>query len=218
MRPSNRQSVPTIPARFWRFKPVQWLITDFMDWLFPFCTVNLLWVVLSLTLILFPPATASLFEVSYRAYRGQAPTSAAFIKGIRRWLIPAWKWASPNLLLIAAAVMLSRSLPDNTLISALIAGVVGLILLAQIYVWPFVMLQEKPRLWQAVRNSLFTVLGDPLLTGMNLVFTAIVLLPSILVIAPILFIIPVVLSLVYTYSLVAWLNHHHILSGSVRDN
>ena len=68
----------------WRLKPLQWLVIDLMDWLFPFCAVNLLWVLFSLTIILFPPATASLFETGYRAYGGQAPTVSAFVRGIRR--------------------------------------------------------------------------------------------------------------------------------------
>lgn len=202
----------------WRLKPLQWLVIDLMDWLFPFCAVNLLWVLFSLTIILFPPATASLFETGYRAYGGQAPTVSAFVRGIRRWLIPAWKWAAPNLLLIAAAMVVTRSLITDELVAALIAGSAALVLLGQLYFWPYLMLQETPNLRQAARNSVYTMLADPLMTGMNLALTIILLIPSLVVIVPVLFILPVLLCLLYTYGLVAWLSHHHILPETVRDN
>lgn len=219
MRRSNRlESLSSIPPRFWRLKPLQWLTIDVMDWLFPFCAVNLLWVLLSLTFILFPPATASLFEVGWRAYRGQAPTASAFLSGVSRWMVPAWKWAGPNLILVIVTVMLTRQLAEFELVSAVLAASAALILLAQVYVWPYIMLQEAPHLGQAVRNSLFTVLGDPIMTGMNLAITALVLVPSLIVIVPILLILPVVLSLLYTYTLVGWLAHHDILPETIRDN
>jgi uncharacterized membrane protein YesL len=193
------------------------LVVDVMDWLFPFCAVNLLWLLLSLTVIGFPPATASLFEVGSKAYRGQAPTPTAFLRGVRRWFVPAWLWAGANALLIAAAVLFARALAAYELAAAIMAGFVALVLLAQLYFWPYVMLQETPSLSRALRNSTFTVLGDPLMTGMNLGITLIVGIPSLIIIAPVLFILPVFVVLLYSYSLVEWLDHQGILAGAARE-
>lgn len=207
-----------MPAHLWWLKPAQWIVTDMMDWLFPLCAINLLWVLLSLTIILCPPATASLFEAGHRAYHGQVPTVSAFLAGVRRWMIPAWKWAGLNLLLIAAVTLLIRTLIQSELLAALIAGGTGLIVFGQLYFWPYVMLQESSSLWQAARNSAFTILSAPLMTGMNLALTVALIIPGIVTIAPVLLFLPVLLSLLYTYSLIAWLSHHHILPDAARDS
>lgn len=215
--PSKRRAVPVIPPRWWRLRPFQWLIVDLFDWLFPFCAVNLLWVLCSLTIVLFPPATASLFEVGHRAYQGQPPTAHAFITGIRRWMRPAWLWAAPNALLVALAVGIGRSPGVSEAAAVVLAAGVALILLAQAYVWPYMMVQETPELRRALRNSLFTVLADPLLTGVNIGLTVVIGIPGLLVIAPALFILAVLFALLYTYTLIAWLNHHGVLAGPVRE-
>lgn len=188
-----------------------------MDWLFPLCAINLLWVLLSLTVVLYPPATASLFETGYRAYGGQAPTVPAFLKGVRRWMIPAWKWAGLNLLLIAAVTLLTRTLVQSELLAALLAGSTGLILFGQLYFWPYMMVQESPKMWQAARNSIYTVLSAPLVTGLNVALTVALIVPGLVTIGPLLLILPVLLSLFYTYSLIAWLSHQGIRPDPVRD-
>ncbi|MBL8145589.1 MAG: DUF624 domain-containing protein [Anaerolineae bacterium] len=215
--PFNRRSLPAIPPRWWRLRPFQWLIVDLFDWLFPFCAVNLLWVLCSLTIVLFPPATASLFEVGHRAYQGQVPSARAFIAGIGRWMGPAWMWAAPNALLVALAIIIERSPGISEVASVILAAGVALILLAQVYVWPYMMVQETPELRRALRNSLFTVLADPLLTGVNIGLTVVIGIPGLLVIAPALFVLPVLFALLYTYTLIAWLNHHGVLGGPVRE-
>lgn len=217
MRPSNRQKRPPLPPHLWRLKPFVCLVVDLGDWLFPFCAVNVLWLLVSLTVIGFPPATAALFEVAHKAYRGEAPRPAVFLRGVRRWFGPAWLWAGGNLLLIGGVVTVVRSLDLDEAASALIAAWTGLLLLAQLYVWPYVMLQETPSLRRALRNSAFTVLGDPLMTGVNLGLTLLIGIPSVIILAPVFLVLPVFLALLYVYTLAEWLAHHAILPAPSRE-
>lgn len=218
MRPSNHLGRFVVPPHLWRLRPFYWLTIDALDWLFPFCAVNLLWVLCSLTVVLFPPATAALFETAVQAYRGRSPSAGAFLIGVRRWLGPAWLWAFPNGLMVASAIVVGQDPGVNEMVATITAAVVALALLGQIYVWPYMMLQDRPRVSQALRNSLFTVLADPLLTGMNLGLTVVIGIPGIVIIAPVLFILPVFFALLYTYTLVAWLGRHRLLPEPVREN
>lgn len=206
-----------LPDRLWRLKPLQWLIVDAIDWLFQFVIVNLCWILLSLTVILLPPAFAALYDVAYQAYRGVPPNPRAFFMSVRRRFWQAWAWVLVNGVIFGALFLIGRrSLSGDVFLTALVV-LLTLAFLAQFYFWAYVVVQEEVQLGRALRNSLFTALGDLMYVTLYLAITVAVFVPSVILIAPLLLLAPVLLTALATYSLVGWLQHHEILQTEARD-
>ncbi len=201
----------------WRFNAVQQVAIDIYNWLLPLVTINILWFLLSLTVVLMPPATAALYEIAYLAKKGHDPDIRTFLAAIRRWLLKSWLWGAGCLLLVVlAGVALQFYSAQQNPIGNLLLTVTGAILifiaLIEFYHWPYMMAQETPHLVSAVRNAALTVLADPL---MPLIYGSIVLLLfvfSVVLIAPIALITPTVVVFLGVYSLLDWLEHHSLLT------
>jgi uncharacterized membrane protein YesL len=215
-RPSHPRRL-VLPPHLWRLRPLQLVIIDLSDWLFPWVALNVLWVVLSLTVVLAPPATAALFDAARRAYRNQPPDLRRFLRDLRRWFLPAWLWALPNVVVFAGLFLLARAAYPSEIPLAIIAVLAFLAVLLQFFFWPYMVLQEQPHILRALRNSAFTALGDLVYTLGYLVLSAFLLLTSAIVIAPLLLIAPVLLALMTTYGLAAWLERHQLLQGEPRE-
>jgi uncharacterized membrane protein YesL len=188
-----------------------------MDWLFPFAAVNLCAVLVSLTVVGAPPAIAALFDLAYHAYHGEAPSVRRFFAALRRWLIVSWLWVGANLLLISLAFGAARLLRDTPILMSLPLAAAALILLSQCYVLPYLNLQDQPRLGQAIRNSVFTALGDPLHWAFTAGVSAFVLVTSVILVAPLLLITLAALAVFSTHTLIAWLHLRHLLDMPTRD-
>lgn len=216
LRPSNSQRF-ILPPRLWRLRPLQLVVIDLHDWLFPWAVINLLWVLLSLTLVLLPAATGALFDTALRAYRNQPPDPRRYLRDLKRWLVPGWLWAAPNLIALGALALAARAVYPAEIPLAVIGVVAAVLVILQLFFWPYMVLQAQPRVLLAWRNSAFTALGDLLYATLYLTLAVFILVPAIVVIAPILLIVPVLLALMLTYGLAAWLEHHDLLAGPARE-
>ncbi len=58
----------------WRFRGIIRTFSDVYYWLIPLVMINLAWLVLSLTVILWPPATAALYTATWQPRSGSART------------------------------------------------------------------------------------------------------------------------------------------------
>jgi uncharacterized membrane protein YesL len=206
-----------IGQRYWRLKPIQLVAIDVLDWLFPFVAVNVVWLLASLTIILLPPATASLFETAYNAHRGRAPEVRRFWAGIRRWFVKSWLWASGNLIVLALAYLLGANSGGHPIALAMAGVIPALLLIGQFYFWPYVMLQDRPSLRTALRNSVFSALGALPYLISYLALSLFILIPAIVTIAPFLLLAPILIAMLATYSLIGWLTHEGILHEDARD-
>jgi uncharacterized membrane protein YesL len=215
-RPSSPSRF-VLPPQLWRLRPLQLATIDLLDWLFPWVAVNLLWLLASLTLVLLPPATAALFDLAQAAYRNQRPTPRRFLAGLRRWFGLSWRWAAPNGLLLGGLFLLGRAVAPAEIPLALVGVLAAAVVLGQFFFWPYMVLQDEPKLLRALRNSVFTALGDLPYFALYLAITFFILIPSVVVIAPLLLITPVLLSLLTTYGLAAWLERQGLLTGETRD-
>jgi hypothetical protein len=206
-----------LPPRYWRLRPIQLIVIDLFDWLFPFFGINLVWLLASLTVVLMPPATATLFEIVYDAHRGVVPDARRFRSGIRRWFWKSWGWASGNLVVLATAFFLGRSADGNPIVLAVAGVIPAVVIVGQFYFWPYMMLEVEPQLIRALRNSIFTALGGLPYLISYLALALFIAIPGIVTIAPFLFVVPVIMAMISTYSLVAWLAHQGILHNEQRD-
>jgi uncharacterized membrane protein YesL len=215
MKPSNDPRF-ALPVRYWRLRPLQFIAIDVNDWLFRWMAVNLLWVLCSLTVILLPPATVALYEMAYQAYRGVPPEARRFPQRVKHWFIKSWQWGGANLLGFAAAFLLARAFFAYEILLAAVAALVALAVIGQFYFWPYVLIQPQPELIRALRNSIFTALGDLMYLTFYIAITVLIAVPAVITIAPLLFIAPAVIVMLSTYSLIGWLQQRGILVDEPR--
>ena len=199
--------------RIWRYEALRRVVVDVYTWLVPLVVINILWFLMSLTIILMPPATAALYEVAFLATQGHCPEVQGFLAAIRRWLLKSWLWGAATLFLALVSVVALRfyGAPQTALeaFAFVISGAFVIFMwLVQFYFWPYVFLQERPQMLLAVRNAVLTVLADPLLLLVNAGAALLLLVVSVLLIAPAAVITPVAIAFLGNYSLRDWLNHH----------
>lgn len=211
------------PDYWWRFHALKGVVVDLFDWLFMFSAVNLIWFLLSLTIIGMPPATVALFDVAYGAYRGRYPTVRRYLPLVRKRLLTGWLWAGLNLLIItlgwsALQFYGAQGFALSTFVGGVIFFLTILLLVFQFYLLPYLAIQEKTSLLQAYRNAIMTALADPFLLLFNSGLSLFILIPSIVVIAPLMLIAPVFIALLGTYSLLEWLQHRGLIEPIVTNN
>jgi hypothetical protein len=121
--------------------------------------VHLLFLLGNLLIISGPPATLALFFYGNRIAHGETANERDFLRAVRRYWGPAWRWGILNLLvvgLLAGDYYLTGRLTGSTT-AYFIQGLyitlfVGWLLL-QIFALPFLFEQEQPRVFQAFRNA-----------------------------------------------------------------
>ena len=132
--------------------------------------INMLWFALTVIVVTAPQALAGLYTYLYKvAQEEDFPTIDDFWRGFRALAGSAWRWAVLNLaaaIILAANLIFYRSI-DTTAASVLFWfwAVVGANWFAlQGYVFPLLLLQERPRIRTALRNALVIYLPHPLRT------------------------------------------------------
>jgi uncharacterized membrane protein YesL len=162
---------------------------DLKDALLLLASLNILWTLLSLTLVLLPPATATMFEATHELVRGRAPEVRDFFDGVRRHFLRAWAWALVNV--VAWTVLLANlffygAFRDvwAVMLQAVFTAFTAFWLVSQFYVWPFVFEQAEMSLRWALRNALLTVFAAPVFSLTLAALGVITLLLSILLVAP----------------------------------
>ncbi len=211
------------PNYWWRFQALKGVVVDLFDWLFMFSAVNLVWFLLSLTMIGLPPATVALFDIAYGAYRGRYPTVRRYLPLVRERLLTGWLWAGMNLLIVilgwsALQFYSAQGSTFSTFVGGIIFFSAILLLVFQFYLLPYIAIQDKTTVLQAYRNAIMTALADPYLLLFNSGLSLFILIPSIVVVAPLMLITPMFIALLGTYSLLEWLQHRGVIEPIVTDD
>jgi len=121
--------------------------------------VNLLWLVLTLLVVTAPPAALALFYVGNRIAHGEPTDTGDFLQAVRRFWGVGWRWGLVNgaliFILIADAILTGRLGQSSgaRLAQGLYLAGLGIWLLLQLYVLPFLCEQESPGLRLALRNG-----------------------------------------------------------------
>ncbi len=149
------------------------------DWL-ALATLNLLWVLCWVTLVLGPPATFAVYRAAHMSVSGQVIDSRELLPFLRRDMLKSWLWLLVNLL-VAMGLWLNLQFYlrfDSGWAAWLrfvpmLAG--GLWFALQLYALPYLVQQKTFSLRQAFRNALFTVLASPLYSVVLVCFTGLLL-------------------------------------------
>ena len=122
--------------------------------------VNLLFLVATILVIPGPPAALALFYYGNRIAHDEIATERDFLRAIREYWGPAWRWGFINLIVIGLLTgdyYLVDRLTENTDMAAFVQGLYVTLLagwlLLQWFTLPFLLEQKEPRVGQAFRNA-----------------------------------------------------------------
>ena len=107
-----------------------------------------------------PPAILALFFYANRIAHGESATERDFLRAVRIYWGPAWRWGLLNLFMIgllSGDYYLTARLTDNTNIASFIQGLyialLAVWLLLQLFALPFLFEQKQPEVLRALRNA-----------------------------------------------------------------
>ncbi len=166
-------------------------VRDWYNGMVGLAVMNFAWLVLSLTAILLPPATAGLCGGRRTASR-TAPARISATLCRRCGAMPGSALAGRWPISLAAAIFGvcfnfygAAGGALGPFIQALFVTAGMLWIAMQFYVWPFLIEQEEKRLRRALKNALFLTLANPVYTFVLLGAAALALVISLITVLPI---------------------------------
>jgi uncharacterized membrane protein YesL len=164
-------------------------LRDTWDAWIALAVLNILWLGMSITVVLMPPATVAMFEATHELAGGRTMSVSEFLRAVPRHFLRAWAWAALNLVVgVVLAVNLAFYARDElwaVAVRALFAVATFIWAVAQLLVWPYLFEQVDPSVRRAVRNSLLTVVAAPGFSLVLGVVAAVVVIVSVTLILPV---------------------------------
>lgn len=129
---------------------------------------NLIWIISILLIIPGPPVTLALFYYANQTVHDESINVTDFFKAIPRFWWTGWRWGVLNLLILLLlfgdAVLTSYQ--STTQVSIFLSGIyftlIAFWLLLQMFTLPFLLEQEKPSVFLALRNGIALIGKNPL--------------------------------------------------------
>ena len=171
------------------FRVAKLAFLDLWDEILMMVVFNLLWCVSWPLLPLLPFSTAGLAWTASMVGEGKAIRWRTFFDGGRRLLKPAYAWGVMSLMvwsLFFLNIWFYRSMDASWALYAeiLFVGACFAFLLLQLYVFPFLIIQEQLSLREAFRNSLILAVMRPGLSVVVLLTTAVAVALSYFLVFP----------------------------------
>jgi uncharacterized membrane protein YesL len=122
-------------------------------------TVNMLWVLLSLPIVTIPPSFAGLFYATNRLANQEQVTYRTFFAGFKKYFWKSYIWFLINAIVIGLLIFnINLGLSQS---EALWIGQLSIVYWILLFIWsylqmyhfPFLIEQDEPRLFLALRNS-----------------------------------------------------------------
>lgn len=148
----------------------------------------------SVTIVALPLATAGLTWLAAEIGQGKAVGWRTFVAGARRFWRPAYYWFATNVVfwsIVLITILFWTGRPDPQLAAGLpsLAAIIVTVFIAlavwwtgmQLYVFPFLFVQEVTSLRLAYRNSAILLLSRPALTIVLMILIAIITAVSVFV-------------------------------------
>lgn len=177
--------------------------------------INLVWAVCQVTIVLGPPATFGMAYVANRLVHGEATGLGGWWQGLRRYFVVSWLWGLANL--IVAVVLYANLVMYGSfegfwgpLLQGAALSVVALWVVVQLYAVPFLMEQTEPKLVQAWRNGLFTLLAAPGYSLVLIVAVASILALSFVTLAPLILGGPCLILVIGNQAVIERLEHFRV--------
>ncbi|MEM7331086.1 MAG: DUF624 domain-containing protein [Chloroflexota bacterium] len=152
-----------------RFQAYQNGIFQLLDVISPYFILNMAWFVLSLPIVTLVPATGGLYYATYVLARDGDAGLADLWHGFRTHFWQSWWWFGLNML--AYGLLFVNFTFYGAFSGAWVIWVRATIIIVtlvwsglQLYMFPFLMVQEDKRLMVALRNSYVALVFQPLQT------------------------------------------------------
>jgi len=170
---------------------ITWItLQDWWNGMVGLASLNLLWLGLSLTGVLLPPATLGMYAVTNSIAHGKGQHLDDFLQAVRSYLWISLRWALVNLL-VGGVLFVNLTFygaadsPITMAIQLILLGFSLLWIAMQFYIPPFLIEQEDKRLRLALRNAAFLALATPIYTLTLLFIAALVITLSLAAILPV---------------------------------
>lgn len=177
--------------------------------------VNLLFLLGLVLMVPGPPVTLALFYYGNRIAHGDDANERDFLRAVRTYWGPAWRWGLMNLLVIGLLTgdyYLIARLTENpgaaSILQGLYLALLASWLLLQLFTLPFLFEQTEPRVLQALRNG-------AVFMGKNLIF--VVLLAALLVLSLTAGVLLFMLTFVFGAALVAFAGNRAVVEQISRQ-
>lgn len=182
-------------------------VKDIWEELLPLSVVNLVWLaawglpvsgayalaampylsipLLVLGVLLFAVGTAGVYCVANRVAHARTFHFSDFIEGVRTYWWRSIVWLLANVLvalLVRTNVVFYPAVFKGTWVSLVVGLWLAVLLvwvLMQVYFWPVLLQQDKPRLLLAWRNALYLILASPFYAFVILLFALVLLAVSV---------------------------------------
>jgi uncharacterized membrane protein YesL len=146
------------------FKVLGLAFRDIWQELWTILIVNVLFLLANLLVITGPPAILALFFYGNRIAHGESATERDFLRAMRQYWTPAWRWGLINFLAIGI-LTIDYFLIERVVVSPNTAAILqGLYitlltvwLLVQLFTLPFLFEQEQPSVTRALRNAVLFI-------------------------------------------------------------
>jgi len=134
---------------------------------------QLLWLIFSIPIITMPLAFAGMYSSVHAVAMGESTTWKTFFEGIKSHFKLAVRWSLINLIVIGVLAFYIWFFSSNpyafprdlsNAIEVLAVTILAMWLLTNQFTFPFMLVQEKPSMLQALRNSLVMFLKWPAMT------------------------------------------------------
>jgi hypothetical protein len=173
--------------------------------------VQLLFLLGQLLIVLGPPVTVAMFYYGNRIAHAELATERDFLRAVRQYWKPAWRWGGLNLLVIgvlAGDYFLTGRWSANPELTSFLQGLYAILLtfwlVLQMFALPFLFEQEQPSILQALRNATIFVRQN---------FIVVFTLSLLLVISLALGMLVFMLTFVFGTALVAFTGNHAVLES-----
>ena len=193
------------------FKIISRAFQDVWQELWTILIVQLLFLLGHLLIILGPPVTVAMFYYGNRIAHDEIATERDFVRAVRQYWKPAWRWGGLNLLvigLLAGDYYLTGKWTSNpnlvSFLQGLYLALLSFWLLLQIFALPFLFEQEQPSVVQALKNSTIFV-------RRNLVL--VIVLALLLVTSLMIGILAFMLTFVFGAALISFAGNHAVLEA-----
>jgi hypothetical protein len=163
-------------------------ITLWYDELFVLVTLNLAWFLLQLPIVTAPAATAAMYVVAKKVVNKDYLEIRPILAELQKMFLPGLAWGFANLLVIGVIVINFIAYQDASGwtwgVLRTVWGLVALLWLgANLFYWPFWLVQTDRRLLTTYRNSFVHLLKNPGLSfSLLAICIALVVLGTILVV------------------------------------
>lgn len=168
---------------------IQTLRRSLLDWwhnAFALTAANVLWLILSATIILLPVATAALYILTNRIVYQQKPRLSDVMTGVRGYFWVSIRWAALTLGSIAVIYGLFAGWLPSALQCCLLPFSL-LWLSFQFALWPFLLEQPNKHLRYAVYQTILFGISAPRYVFVLVILIALVLVTSVLLRVPLAF-------------------------------